>query len=45
MPKGMNEAEAYHKLYGSLINTIPFYCDRFNRVVTIRKGEEWAVVR
>jgi len=28
--KGLNDAEAYHKLYGSLLYSIPFYCDRFD---------------
>jgi hypothetical protein len=28
--KGMNDAEAYHKLYGDLVYSIPFYCARFD---------------
>jgi len=32
MPKGMNDAEVFYTLYGALIQTVPFYADKFVRV-------------
>ncbi len=28
----MNDAEAYYTLYGNLIETVPFYKDKFVRI-------------
>jgi len=32
MPKGMNDAEVFYTLYGQIIQTVPFYADKFVRV-------------
>ena len=32
MPQGMNDAEVFYTLYGNMIQTVPFYADKFVRV-------------
>lgn len=35
--KGLNDAEAYKKIYGDLVKVVPFYNDNFEEV----QGERW----
>jgi len=30
--KGLNDAEAYQKLYGDLVKVVPFYQERYQEV-------------
>lgn len=44
MPKGMNDAEVFYTLYGQIIQTVPFYADKFVRVSS-DSSTDLAVVR
>ncbi len=41
---GMNDAEAFYELYGVLIQTVPFYAEKFARV-SPDESTDLAVVR
>lgn len=42
--KGLNDAEAYYKIYGDKIRFIPFYAYKFNSLLTHDGGPGWEVV-